>query len=392
MKSPGCWARDPERSRRPSEGVLPPSEKKFAVSRNRFGSSAAHLGVRTLVLTERQIDDLFGGGQREPRTAELASFLIRARQALLVGPDEQVEQRHIREIARQSDELRRSGFVAPAPGSSVGVSTRRLPGRAPVLARVATAAIIVAVALGGLAAAGLLPRPIQSAVARVARTFGVTLEDPGSSDAPSDRRGNKGDSGGGDQNQELPEQPGVREPEPTEQEEGDHQDPYSRGSHERKDAPAGSGRSDGTDPQQDKGPEGTEGGGPPDDDWSEDDDESDEGDDDSDEDGDESDEGGDGSGDEDGSGNDDGSDEDDDSHEGDGSDEGNGKPNKPKPPKNPGNNEPKPPKNPGNNEPKPPKDSGNNEPKPPKDSGNNEPKPPKDSGRDNFPGGLPKTG
>jgi hypothetical protein len=128
-------------------------------------------------LSDRQIDDLFGGRLPSPDEADLARFLRHAGETLLEAPDTHVEQEHLAAIVLLSDELQHPATASPAPASTERTARRRSSVLTPVLVRVATTVLIVVVVLGALAAGGYLPDPMQSVVARLARTFGISLED-----------------------------------------------------------------------------------------------------------------------------------------------------------------------------------------------------------------------
>jgi hypothetical protein len=138
--------------------------------------------VRTPVLTDDQIDDLFAGTISGTETAELVRLLGHARETLLECPDEQVERRHLAAILLLSNGVRDSDPETRAPVPDGKRTAGRFPALGPVWVRAAAAALATAVALGALGALGHLPDPMQSAVARIARTFGISLKNPGEAD------------------------------------------------------------------------------------------------------------------------------------------------------------------------------------------------------------------
>jgi hypothetical protein len=159
-------------------------------------------------LTDQQIDELFGGKLPFPDLADLARFLASAREKLLERPDEQVEQRHVAAAVRLSKELRAAEPTAAATSWGDTRPPRTPTLLAPVLVRVAATAALAIVVVGALAAGGHLPDSMQSAVARLARNFGISLEDP---DADRHRR-EPGDGTGEEQTDDRSGQQGSGSP------------------------------------------------------------------------------------------------------------------------------------------------------------------------------------
>ena len=137
-------------------------------------------------LTDEEIDRLFAGSSVD--FGEFTIFIHRLRATFAEAPDESVERRHVEAIicsCRTADAEGRGGAqlgsgqweaeARPAPWRHIGA--RLGP-------RLAAAALVIAVLSGGLAATGNLPDGMQSAAARIAQRFGITLE------APKQRSGN----------------------------------------------------------------------------------------------------------------------------------------------------------------------------------------------------------
>jgi hypothetical protein len=142
--------------------------------------------VTALDFTDEHIDAIFAESSID--FGELAAFVRQVRATFIQAPDESIERRHVEAMIRSSREADEEGRSGARRGSSRWeAEARPAPWRhigARLGPRLAAAALVIAVLSGGLAATGNLPDGMQSAAARIAQRFGITLE------APKQRSGN----------------------------------------------------------------------------------------------------------------------------------------------------------------------------------------------------------
>ena len=138
-----------------------------------------------LVVTE-DLDTNDPSGGETP--VELQDVIADLRSTFLVAPDEEVTSRHLAAMRKEA------GVTAPRKFSSSPRSRRR---RSLVAVGVGGGLVL---ATGGLAAAGVLPGPLQGTVAAVAHPFGIQLPSgdsaPGTDRTPADQNGGGGPSAG----------------------------------------------------------------------------------------------------------------------------------------------------------------------------------------------------
>jgi hypothetical protein len=148
-------------------------------------------------MSDWDLDRLLAGKAPEgdEELEELAAFLREVKAAHLKFPPESMEARQLAAILEAAQLLSDKGepVVRPAskaPGpdrqASRLPSWRRKPVFSTIWAKVAVASVAAVLLCSGLAVAGALPDPLQTAAANAAGEVGVSLDNPGDVDEAGD--------------------------------------------------------------------------------------------------------------------------------------------------------------------------------------------------------------
>jgi hypothetical protein len=147
-------------------------------------------------ITDQAIDELFAGTYRGEHASDLEAFLRGARSALEYPPVDLLARRQIAAAAAVAQQLALENGHRATAGLRRGKVAQSSPSlrssRGRLRSRAAAAAVAAIVGTSSMAVAGVLPRPIQAAVARVARHFGIELKNPEEATRPQPA-GDKGE-------------------------------------------------------------------------------------------------------------------------------------------------------------------------------------------------------